>query len=203
VRKSVVGLVAPLVVVISAMFAPSAQATQCSFSYEQPFWSWNDASWYGLAPGASFENGGKAPPGWSLSKASVVKGGDPYRPWSNGYSLSLPSGSSATTPAFCVDSESPFSRMFAYTTTPNAKYTGGLRVDLIYTDATTKKVITKTVATLNQQSAWGPTAAFSLIDSAMKPRWDTSGRATVQYKFTPINSTAWRIDDLFIDPKKH
>jgi len=205
VRKSVIGLVAPLALVIGAVLAPSAQAApaQCSFSYEQPFWSWTDANWYGLAPGASFENGGKAPSGWSLAGGAAAKApGNPYRPWSNTYSLYLPAGSSATTPAFCVDLQSPFARMFAQTTTVNTKYTGALRVDLIYTDAKNKSV-TKTVATLNQQSAWNPTAAFPLIDSTVAPKWDSTGRATVKYKFTPLYSTAWRIDDLFIDPKKH
>ena len=202
-RKSVIGLVAPLAVVMSAALAPAANASQCSFSYEQPFWSWNDVGWYGLAPGANFENGGKAPVGWSLAGGAAVKTpGNPSRPWSSAYSLYMPSGSSAKTPAFCVDSASPFARMFVQTATSNPKYTGGLRVDLTYTNSAGKSVTTQ-VATLTQRSSWGPSEMFPLISGSIIPKWDRNGLATVTYKFTAINSTAWRIDDLFIDPKKH
>ena len=201
-RKLSLGLVA-LFAFVAAIGAPTAQAAQCSFNYEQPFYAWADTGWYGLAPGANFENGGKAPVGWSLSGgASVKSGGNPYRPWSNTYSLALPAGASATTSSFCVDSESPYSRMFAYTTTPNPAYLAALKVELIYTDAATRKTVTKQVATLGQNLTWNPTSTFPLVGGSVTPRWDVNGQATVKYKFTALYSTAWRIDDLFIDPKR-
>jgi hypothetical protein len=197
-------LVAALATVAFGGSAAPAQAapSSCSFNYEQPFYGWSDQEWYGLAPGANFPTS-RTPSGWSLSKAVVVSGGNPHRPWSSDYSLSLPAGASATTPAFCVDQASPYSRMFAYTTTPNPAVADGLKVEIIYTDAVTRKTVTKQVATLNQQSGWNPTGAFPLVGGSVSPKWDSSGRSTVKYKFTAINSTAWRIDDLFIDPKRH
>jgi hypothetical protein len=196
-------VVALLATVVWGGSAAPAQATNCSFNYEQPFYAWSDYEWYGLAPGASFATSSK-PTGWTFGNKSVVKApGNPYRPWSSDYAAYLPPNGYVTTPSFCVDTNSPYSRMFASTTTPNAAYANGLKVELIYTDAVTRKSVTKQVATLGQQDSWSPTESFPLISDNVSPRWDTSGRATVKYKFTAINGTAWLIDDLFIDPKRH
>jgi len=182
--------------------AAPAQAAFCSFNYEQPFYAWNDSEWYGLAPGSSFPTSAK-PSGWTFAnKAVVIAGGNPFRPWSRDYSAYLPANGSLTTPAFCVDQSSPYSRLFATTTTQNAAYPGGLKVELIYTDAKTNKSVTRTMATLSQRSEWSPTEQFPLIDGTFNPKWDAKGLASVKYKFTAINGTAWRIDDLFIDPKR-
>ena len=201
-RKSLVVLVAVLATVAFGGSAAPAQAAQCTFNDQQPFYAWSDYEWYGLAPGANFPTSSK-PTGWTFSKAAVVAGGNPYRPFSDSYSLYLPANAYAITPAFCIDQMSPFSRMFAYTTTQNAAYTGGLKVELTYTDSVTRKTVTKQVAVLNQQTSWSPTETFPLVAGSVTPRWDSTGRATAKYKFTAINGTAWRIDDLFIDPKRH
>ena len=202
-RKSFAVLAVALGLVAFGGSAAPAQAAYCSFNYEQPFYAWGDQEWYGLAPGSNFPTSAK-PSGWSFgNKAVVVAGGNPYRPWSRDYSAYLPPNGTLTTPAFCVDQYSPYSRVFAYTSTQNPAYAGGLKIELIYTDAVTRKTVTKHVATLTQQSSWNPTEQFPLISGAVSPKWDTSGRATVKYKFTAINGTAWRIDDLFIDPKRH
>jgi hypothetical protein len=196
-------VVAVLATVAFGGSAAPAQAANCSFNYEQPFYAWGDQEWYGLAPGSNFPTSGK-PSGWTFSgKTAVVAGGNTYRPWSNSYSLYVPSGSSVTTPAFCVDQYSPWSRVFVNTTTANPAYTNGLKVELIYTDAKTNKSATKTMATLQQRSGSSPSEQFALIDSTVSPKWNTNGQATVKYKFTAVNNTSWRIDDLFIDPKRH
>ncbi len=60
------------------------------------------------------------------------------------------------------------------------------------------------VAVLKQQGSWNATEQFPLVGTgAANPKWDSTSRATVKYKFTAVNGTAWRIDDLFIDPKRH
>jgi hypothetical protein len=183
--------------------APPPQPAYCSYNHEQPFYAWSDFQWYGLAPGANFPTS-RTPSGWTMKNALVVAGGNSLRPWSSDYSLSLKPGGYAITPPFCVDQLSPYSRMFAYTTTPNAAYSGGLQVEVIYTDATTGRSVTKPVAVLQQQSAWNATETFPLVGpGAATPKWDSTLRAQVKYKFTPINNTTWRIDDLFIDPKRH
>jgi len=174
----------------------------CAYNHEQPFYAWSDYEWYGLAPGANFPTS-KAPSGWSLKNAVVVAGGNPTRPWSSDYSLMIKPGGYAITPAFCVDQQSPWSRMFAKTTTPNPAYSDGLKVEITYTDATTGRSVTKPVASLAQQGSWDATAQFPLVGSgAATPKWDNTARAQVKYKFTAVNNTAWQIDDLFIDPKR-
>jgi hypothetical protein len=183
--------------------APAPKPQYCTYNHEQPFYAWSDYEWYGLAPGANFL-ARRTPSGWLLKDASIVAGGNPIRPWSSDYSLYLKPGGYATTSAFCVDKTSPHSRMFAYTTTPNAAYSDGLKVEVIYTDAVTNKSVTKPVAVLKQQDSWNATEQFPLVGTgAANPKWDSTSRATVKYKFTAVNGTAWRIDDLFIDPKRH
>jgi hypothetical protein len=197
-------VVAALATVAFGGSAAPAQAagTFCSFNYEQPFYGWSDTEWYGLAPGSNFPTN-RTPSGWSLAgKAAVVAGGNPNRPWSSDYSLYIPANGSATTPAFCVDQYSPYSRMFGTTTTLGKAGLPGLKVDLIYTNSSGKST-TVNVANLAQQSGWSPTGQFPLISGSVIPKWDSKGQATVKYKFTAINSSAWRIDDLFIDPKRH
>jgi hypothetical protein len=202
VRKSFVILVAGLALAGFGGAAAPAQAANCSFNYEQPFYAWSDVEWYGLAPGSNFPTA-RTPSGWTLAnKATVVAGGNPNRPWSSDYSLSIPANGSATTPAFCVDQYSPYSRMFGYTTTTNATGAPGLKVEVIYTNSAGRSTTTN-VANLAQLPEWSPTEQFPLVGGTVAPKWNASGQATVKYKFTAINGTAWRIDDLFIDPKRH
>jgi hypothetical protein len=191
--------------------AAPAQASYCSFNYEQPFYSWSDYEWYGILPGSTFETG-KTPSGWTFKNKAVVKpGGNPSRPWSDRYSLSMPPKSYVITPAFCIDQYSPYSRMFAYRT-PDPAYVppagdtsqpGGLKIDLIYTDAVTRRTVTKNLTTIYQGQTWDPTQQFPLVDSSVTPKWDTSGRASAKYQFTALPGATWTIDDVFVDPKRH
>ena len=64
----------------------------------QVFQAWGDDAYYRLAPGGSFDGG----PSWSLAGgARVVSGNEPYRLVAGTRSLSLPAGSTATSPAMC------------------------------------------------------------------------------------------------------
>lgn len=185
-----------------AIAAPAAQAaTSCGYSlFEQPFLTWNDSSTYVLSPSGSFEKGAS---GWTLaSGAKVSSPGNPLRSTSSKYALSLPAGSSATSPPICVETGYPYSRMFGKTTVVNPSYTSSLKVELLYTDATTGQAITQTVTTLPNQAAWAPTPRITLPSTdSIKP--DSNGRLWVRYRFTPLYTTAWMIDDLYVDPKRH
>src|SRR4029077_3650551 len=79
----------------------------------QPFLPWHDNSSYFLAPGGAFET---TPVGWALSGgAQVVAGNEPshVNAASDANSLSLPTGSSATSPQICVTIHSPNLRLFS------------------------------------------------------------------------------------------
>ena len=191
--------------------ATPAHAAYCSFNYEQPFYSWSDYEWYGILPGSTFE-AGKTPSGWTFKNNAKVKmGGNPYRPWSDRYALAMPPKSYVVTPSFCIDQYSPYSRMFAYRT-PDPTYVppagdtsqpGGLKIDLIYTDAVTRRTVTKNLTTIYQGQTWDPTTMFPLVDGSVNPKWDTSGRASAKYQFTALPGASWVIDDVFVDPKRH
>src|SRR4051794_33855287 len=69
-----------------------------------------DDDLYFVAPGGSFENGAA---GWELDGgASIGFGSNAFSPLGTGLrSLQLPAGSSATSPAFCVDDRYPSFRV--------------------------------------------------------------------------------------------
>jgi hypothetical protein len=91
--------------------------------------------------------------------------------------------------------------MFAYTTSRNFKYKTTLKVELIYTD-NSGKVATKLVDTLPDNPYWDATKQMTLPKPVtIQP--DSSGYLWVRYRFTPLYNTTWRIDDLYVDPKKH
>jgi hypothetical protein len=198
-----------LALLVLALAAPSARANppspqtgnlSCGYTaFEQPFLNWGDSDYYVLASNGSFESGA---PDWTLTGGAAVESpGSPIQSGSVGYALSLPAGSSATTPPICVDGGTPASRMFAYTTLRNFKYKSTLRVELIYTD-NSGKVATKLVDTLADEPYWDATRRMSLPRPVtIKP--DSSGYLSVRYRFTPLYKTAWRIDDLYVDPWKH
>src|SRR5207302_6509217 len=96
--------------------APAAQADLVDLSacnsnaLSQPFLPWADPSSYELAPGGTFSDSS-----WALSgRASLVSGGEPWAvtgtPSSS--SLSLPAGSSGTSPQTCVNAAYPTIRFF-------------------------------------------------------------------------------------------
>lgn len=105
----VVGLAAVVVVVAPGAGAASAggryvqagryAASDCpTYSTVQPFLPWTDSGYYFLAPGGSFEN---SLTGWTAkSGAKIVSGNESYyvNSHADSHSLSLPNGSSATSP---------------------------------------------------------------------------------------------------------
>ena len=102
---------------------------------ERPFQRWLDLASYTLLPGGTFEDGAQ---GWSLTGARVVAGNEPFNVHGPGetQSLSLPAGSTATSPAICVGLLHPTMRFFG-------RGSGGgllgalstLQVDVLFEDA--------------------------------------------------------------------
>ena len=160
----------------TAFFAGSAQA--CSYPKgEQVFSAWGDPRSYVLAPDGDFSAGGA---GWTLEGgASAVTG-----------SLSLPAGSSATSPSLCVSKDTPFLRSMARDSgVPGAK----LQVEIIYEelDATRGRVVAR-----DKQEDWDPT----------QPLGQNFGLATlggsdssVRVRFTAVGGD-WQVDDFYVDP---
>jgi hypothetical protein len=150
----------------------------------QPFAQWGDSSSYELAPGGDFES---IPTTWTLSGgASIVSGSEPYAVTGTlgQYSLSLPSGASATSPSTCVDAAYPTMRMFV-------GGTGTVAVAVDYSGI----VIPTGLAVASGN--WVPTAPM-LTGSAIAGALN-GGTAQVSLVLIGLTGSP-QVDDVFIDP---
>jgi hypothetical protein len=188
-----------------ALAAPAGAATDdlvgaCpSSAYEQPFAPWLDFASYVLAPNGGLESGAD---GWSLDgDAAVVaenESFDVHGPLDT-KSLSLPSGSAATTSSMCVDAWSPDLRFFARN---SGSLLSTLKVEVLYTDALGQSRALP-VAVLVAGSRWQPTLPIAFLANLTAPPLVTDGTTSVAFRFTPLGSrSGWKIDDVYVDPFK-
>src|SRR3954467_2802372 len=104
---------------VAGLSAPAAQANVLSLLpgtcgsevYSQPFSNWGDKAYYTAVPGGNFESG--VLPWLRTGSAAVVSGNESYNVGSasDSHSLSLPSASSATSPARCTSIYHPTLRL--------------------------------------------------------------------------------------------
>jgi hypothetical protein len=162
---------------------------------EHPFARWLDNSNYVLMPGGTFEG---SLSGWKLTGgAKVVSGSETFAAHGPGekYALSLPSGSSATTPPVCVGVLDPTMRYFAAND-------GGLlslmSVSILYYPPG-GGVLTLPLGVNIGGKAWAPSLPTLITANLLGVLND--GKAMVAFRFTPIGLGAkWRIDDVYVDP---
>lgn len=201
------GLIAAAAAVAVLAVAPAAQAgpllSQLGGScpaqpLEQPFLRWLDPLRYTLVGGGSFEAGA---PGWALSKSVVVSGNEPFfvRGAGDSRSLSLPRGSSATTPAQCASVDRPILRFFA-------RRTGGtllstLEVEVLFEAPLTGTVLKLPVGVVALNTGWAPSLPMPVL--ANLPALLPGAQTPVAFRFTPVGSASWTIDDVYLDPKRH
>jgi hypothetical protein len=181
-------------------FTASAQAACPAQALSQPFAAWNDLSYYQLLDGGRFESGA---PGWTLNKAVVVADNESYHVAgaADSHALELPGGSSATTPPICVEWGYPTQRFFARTVIGSSKSNSTLKVELLFTNLS-GKAMAQSGGTISNTTAWAPTrSVIATPGLSIKP--DAYGNTWMRYRFTPLYSTKWRIDDTYVDPKKH
>jgi hypothetical protein len=169
--------------------APAAQADLVNLgtcnanALSQPFLPWADASTYELAPGGTFGDSS-----WTLSgRASLVSGGEPWAvtgtPSSS--SVSLPGGSSATSPSTCVTAAYPTARFFV-------GGSGIVAVSMVYNGVQ----IPAGVAIAGGGWAPSPVAVtLSAVAGALN-----GGTAEVSLKLTGVLGSP-KVSDVFIDPR--
>ncbi len=182
--------------------APAGAAVVCPDSTSQAFLPWNDRGNYGLAPNGGFESGAA---GWTLTGgARVVAGNEPFflsGPGAN--ALSLPAGSSATSPPMCVGLLSTKMRFLAANAGARSSR---LHVQVIYSGGVGGLLggLGQTLGIADEGSdrgapAWNP----------MQPVFMLGGAAplltqSVRFRFTPLGAGGnWRIDDVYLDPLMH
>jgi hypothetical protein len=148
----------------------------------EPFARWNDSASYFPAPGGTFEAGA---PGWTLTGgASVQAGGNTFL--SGGSSLALPAGSSATTPAICVDLGSPTLRAFT------SAQRGTVVVSVIAVG------LALPVGVISASGSWQPTPAMLFLTNALGIL-SATGTTSASFRFTAVGGDA-RVDDVYVDP---
>jgi hypothetical protein len=180
------------------MFASAARSADsllptCSGQqYVQPFRPWLDFANYVLMPNGRLESSA----GWKLSGgAALVSGNESWRVAgaADRLSLSLPSGSSATSPPLCMTLLHPDLRLFV---TNRGSLLSTLKVEAITTAL--GGTVTTPVGLLAAGSSWQPTLPLPFLTNLT-----SATAATISFRFTPVGAASgWRIDDVYVDPFK-
>jgi hypothetical protein len=161
------------------------------------FLPWLDLAYYKLAPNGGLESGSAA---WSLRNgAKVVSGNESFylRAAGDQYSLSLPSGSSATTSPTCVTTLDGTVRLFVRN---SGSLLSTLKVEVLYTDAFGTPRAAP-IALLLGGARWQPTLPTPFLANLLHPPLLTDGKVDVAFRFTPQGSlSGWGIDDVYVDP---
>jgi hypothetical protein len=150
----------------------------------QPFSQWGDFDYYKLAPGGDGSLGG-----WSLEGgAQRVSGGEPWNvSGSASNSLSLPAGSTATSPQTCVNAAYPTFRLFDLSGTPGSS----AAVSVVYNGQSIP------VGVLTAGTSWSPTLPMTTLSAI--PGLTNGGTANVSLQFTGVSGNV-QVDDVFVDP---
>jgi hypothetical protein len=195
-RRLVIGLAAAACGLAVAAAPASAgplvaSAGDCApQSLSKPFLPWGDIADYTPLGGGDFES---AAAGWSLSSgASVTGGGSSY--FGGSSALTLPAGSSATSPAICVGIEHPTMRFFVKRAS-GGLLTTGMRVEVLFEDAG-GTVRDLTIGLTGAITSWQPTIPYPLIANLLAPEGD---RTPVAFRFTALGGTM-AVDDVYVDP---
>jgi hypothetical protein len=188
---------------LGALVAPAANANLLSIlpgscgnqPESQPFAQFGDKANYTLVPGGNFEPGN---PVWALTGAAhVASGSETYHVGgsADSQSLSLPAGSSATSPASCTDIYHPTVRLFVRNT---GAPTSRLTVQAIYPTLLGTGITT--LGHVAGTSTWAPTAADSLFLNNLLATLSLN-QTSIAFRFVPADSTGnWSIDDVYLDP---
>ena len=108
------------------------------------------------------------------------------------YSLSIPAGASATSPAMCLDEARPTFRFFA-------RADQGAAASLGAEALAAKPAQVAALGSVAGTTAWGPVAPLSTGAAGLLI--DRKGTVAVRLRFTAAGGD-WQIDDVFVDPRK-
>jgi hypothetical protein len=163
---------------------------------DQVFSRWLDYSNYTLVPGGTFEG---SLSDWTLTGgAKVVSGNESFNVHGAGetHALSLPSGSSATTPPVCAAVLDPTLRYFAAN---DGGLLSLLNVQILYY-LPSGGVLTVPLGVDAGGKSWSP--SLPTVVTANLLGLITGGQVKVAFRFTPIGLGAkWRVDDVYLDPR--
>lgn len=162
---------------------PAAASAACvEMPTSKAFSKVGDTADYSLAPGGNFENGA---PGWTLAGGAKIVSGNETLGFLKGpivsgsKALSMPVGSTATSPEFCVDESHPYFRFMA----KPASSMAGYKAVVIYRDSAGS--VQTSQFTSSQEITWGEGSwsASAVSPLAAKIPLDAGETASVQLKF--------------------
>jgi hypothetical protein len=165
-------------------------ASYCDPNTSQAFDRWSDSSYYMLAAGGSFESG---TPDWRLTGgARVISGNESFFLHDDGdrKSLSMPSGSSATSDTMCFAAGDWHLRFVS-------KGSGRVRVT-IQVNSLLGVVSTLDGGTVSPDGTWTPSPRVSLLLSNVGGLLTTRA---VSIKLTAVDGPV-QVDDVYLDPWK-
>jgi hypothetical protein len=179
--------------------AAATPGPACIQPTTQAFAASGDPNFYFLAPGGNFEGGA---PGWTLAGGAGLQagnntaGGDPV---SNMTSLSLPAGSSATSPPVCVGADAPSMRFFVRNTGAASSRLG---VTALFTLPNGEQG-SLLVASISGTGTWAATPTVYYLANLLALVSPTA-TTNVAFRLAPLDSTGrWSVDDVYVDPLKH
>lgn len=171
----------------------------CGLNESTPFAPWGDTNTYVQVPGGTFEPGSQS---WTLSGgAKVVAGNESFNASGPGsYSLSLPAGSSATSPAACTGIDHPGARVFVRNT---GSASSRLNVYATYR-VLLGLPVRISLGQLSGSSSWEPSTPLQMGLLSNVVGSLTLSESTITFTFVPADNTGkWQIDDMYLDPWCH
>lgn len=168
--------------------SPAGEQTCEAPDLFNPLVAFKDARDYFIAPAGDFEN--PSLPGWKLTGGAAATAG----------SLSLPPGSTATTPEMCVDLNYPTFRFFA--TQLEADTDSDLAIDVVYPALAKDNVREAKKFRLRAKDGWKLSDDIRLEPQRLGKR---SGWRRIAIRFrveTGKKASAYRVDDILIDPRR-
>jgi hypothetical protein len=122
-----------------------------------------------------------------------VKGSEPFAVTGRlgQYSLSIPAGATATSPAMCLDAARPTFRFFG-------KAVQGAAASLRAEAIAERPAQYAALGSVSGSTAWAPAAPMTTGVPGLL--LDSKGSVAVRLRFTATGD--WQIDDLFVDPRK-
>jgi hypothetical protein len=192
------GLTALLGALAVFVVPAAAQAACAPTPTTKAFQAFGDSNDYSLAPNGGFETGTG---GWSLSRASVTAGNEPWsvRGAGDSKSLAIDATGSAVSPTVCIDVNRPTYRFFARRTSGSW---GVLNLRVRWQDSsghTNETTIASLDSNFGGGTGWGVSSAYNI--ASLLGLWNADQDASVQLVFDPENyGGSWAIDDVYVDP---
>ena len=180
----------PFTLALGASTAGAGLGIACPDPTTQPFRAWSDYAQYAEVPDGGFEAGAS---GWKLAGgAKVVAGNEPFYLRSAGdrWSLSMPAGSTATSPPMCISLLSSKMRFVA------GGSKGSVKVQVLYRGLLSSVLGVFDGGTVTSNGTWAPSPEISMLGGVL-PLLTQS----VQFRLVATSGSV-RVDDVYLDPWK-